>query len=355
LVEGARFASPMADPRFFDNQGPFPLAELCAQIGATLDADADPRALVSDVATLEGAGAGQLAFCSSKAVARTLQQSQAGFCIVDKEAVGASRPPGMTSLVSGSALHAFAAAARLFYPAYSSSGWAPGESVHPTAKLGTDVSLAPGVVIGPNAEIGDRARLGPNCVIGRGVTVGRDCELAANVTVTHALLGDRVHILPGVQIGQPGFGFASGPAGHMKVPQLGRVIIQDDVEIGSGSTVDRGAIGDTVIGEGTKIDNLVQIGHNTRLGRHCIMVAQSGLAGSCELGDFVIIGGQVGVADHVRLGDGARVASKSGVPPGDYPGGTEYGGYPVRLAKDWRREVAALVLLAKRRKPDRNG
>ncbi len=155
------------------------------------------------------------------------------------------------------------------------------------------------------------------------------------------------------QIGQPGFGFASGATGHARVPQLGRVIIQDDVEIGAGSTVDRGALGDTVIGEGTKIDNLVQIGHNTRLGRHCIMVAQSGLAGSCELGDFVIIGGQVGVADHVRLGDGARVASKSGVQPGDYPGGTEYGGYPVRLAKDWRREVAALVLLARRRKQDR--
>ena len=345
----------MADPRFFDNQGPFSLAELCAQIGATLDADADSHAQVSDVATLEGAAAGQLAFCASKAAARTLHQSQAGFCIVDKEAAGAPKPSGMTLLMSGSALHAFAAAARLFYPAHGSSGWTPGESVHPTAKLGADVLLAPGVVIGAGAEIGDRTRLGPNCAIGRGVTVGRDCELAGNITVTHALLGDRIHILPGVQIGQPGFGFASGPAGHAKVPQLGRVIIQDDVEIGAGTTVDRGALGDTVIGEGTKIDNLVQIGHNTRLGRHCIMVAQSGLAGSCELGDFVIIGGQVGVADHVRLGDGARVASKSGVPPGDYPGGTEYGGYPVRLAKDWRREVAALVLLAKRRKQDRNG
>jgi len=343
----------MADPRFFDNQGPFPLAELCAQIRATLDADADPRALVSDVATLEGAGAGQLTFCGSKAAARTLRQSQAGFCIVDKEAAGASKAPGMTWLMSGSALHAYAAAARLFYPAHGSPGWTPGESVHPTAKLGADVSLAPGVVIGAGAEIGDRTRLGPNCVIGRGVAVGRDCELAANVTITHTLLGDRVHILPGAQIGQPGFGFASGPAGHAKVPQLGRVIVQDDVEIGACSTIDRGALSDTVIGEGTKIDNLVQIGHNTKTGRHCIIVSQAGISGSCELGDFVIVGGQVGIADHVHLGDGARVASKSGVPPGDYPGGTDYGGYPVRLAKDWRREVAALVLLAKRRKQDR--
>lgn len=345
----------MADPRFFDNRGPFPLAELCAQIGATLDADADPRALVSDVATLDSAGSTQLAFCASKATARTLQHSPAGFCIVDKEAAGAVKPAGMTLLTSGSALHAFAAAARLFYPAHGTSGWTPGQSVHPTAKLGADVSLGPGVVIGPGAEIGDRTRLGPNCVIGRGVALGRDCEFAANVTVTHALVGDRVHILPGAQIGQPGFGFASGQTGHAKVPQLGRVIVQDDVEIGACTTIDRGALGDTVIGEGTKIDNLVQIGHNTKTGRHCIIVAQAGVSGSCELGDFVILGGQVGIADHVHLGDGARVASKSGVPPGDYPGGTDYGGYPVRLAKDWRREVAALVLLAKRRKQDRNG
>jgi UDP-3-O-[3-hydroxymyristoyl] glucosamine N-acyltransferase len=345
----------MADPRFFDNLGPFPLAELCAEIGATIGADADPRALVFDVATLEGASADQLAFCATKAAARTLDQSQAGFCIVDKEAAGARKPDGMTLLVSGSAAQAFAKAARRFYPEHNASGWTPGANVHPTARLGVDVSLAPGVVVGPGAEIGDRARLAPNCVVGRGVAIGRDCEFAANVTITHALLGDRVHILPGAQIGQPGFGFASGQSGHAKIPQLGRVIVQDDVEIGACTTIDRGALGDTVIGEGTKIDNLVQIGHNTRTGRHCIIVSQVGISGSCELGDFVVLGGQVGIADHVHLGDGARVAAKSGVPPGDYPGGTDYGGYPVRLAKDWRREVAALVLLAKRRKQDRNG
>jgi len=243
----------------------------------------------------------------------------------------------------------------LFYPAHAVSTWTASEAIHPTARLGAGVSLAPGVVIGPGAEVGDGTRLGANCVVGRGVAIGRDCEISANVSISHALLGDRIHVLPGVQIGQPGFGFASSQAGHMKLPQLGRVIIQDNVEIGACSTVDRGAIGDTVIGEGTKIDNLVQIGHNTRIGRHCIFVAQSGVAGSCELGDFVIVGGQVGIADHVRLGDGARVISKSGVQPGDYPGGADYGGYPARPAKDWRREVAALILLAKRRKQDRNG
>ena len=345
----------MADPRFYDNRGPFPLAELVARIGASLGQDADLKAMVDDVATLEGAGPAHLAFSATKAAARALAQSQAGFCIVDKESTGAIKPRGMTTLWSASASHAFAAAAHLFYPDHNSTDWSAAEAVHPTARLGVDVECAPGVVIGPGAEVGDRSRLGPNTVVGRGVAIGRDCEIAGNVTLSHTLMGDRVQVLPGAQIGQTGFGFASGAAGHAKIPQLGRVIVQDDVEIGACTTIDRGALGDTVIGEGTKIDNLVQIGHNTKTGRHCIIVAQVGISGSCELGDLVVLGGQVGIADHVRLGDGARVAAKSGMPPGDYPGGQDYGGYPVRFAKDWRREVATLVMLAKRRKQDRNG
>ncbi len=260
----------------------------------------------------------------------------------------------MTVLSSKSVLHAFAAAARLFYPDCNSADWEASHPIHSTARIGGDVALAPGVVIGASAEIGDRTRIGPNTVIGRGVAIGRECEIAGNVWISHSLIGDRVQILPGAQIGQPGFGFASDTSGHIKIPQLGRVIIQDDVEIGACTTIDRGALGDTVIGEGTKIDNLVQIGHNTRTGRNCIIVAQTGISGSCEIGDFVVLGGQAGIADHAHIGDGARVAAKSGMPPGDYPGGADYGGYPVRLAKEWRREVATLALLARRRKQDRN-
>jgi UDP-3-O-[3-hydroxymyristoyl] glucosamine N-acyltransferase len=209
-------------------------------------------------------------------------------------------------------------------------------------------------VIGPGAEIGAGTRIGPNTVIGRGVAIGRDCEIGANVSISHAYLGDCVVIQAGVRIGEPGYGFASSARGHTRIQQIGRVIIQDAVDIGANCTIDRGAMGDTVIGEGTKIDNLIHIGHNSRLGRHCLMVGQSGLAGSVDLGDFVIIGGQVGVADHARIGDGARIASKAGVAPGDYPGGQDYGGFPARPIKEWRREVAALVLLARRRKRDRN-
>ncbi len=155
---------------------------------------------------------------------------------------------------------------------------------------------------------------------------------------------------PGTQIGQPGFGFNPGASGHTMIPQLGRVIVQDRVDIGACTAIDRGALGDTIIGEGTKIDNLVQIGHNVRIGRHCLIAGQVGLSGSVELGDFVFMGGQVGVADHARVGDGAKFAGRAGLLPGDYPGGQDYGGYPVRSMRDWARETAALAILAKRRK-----
>jgi UDP-3-O-[3-hydroxymyristoyl] glucosamine N-acyltransferase len=311
--------------------------------------------MVRDIATPDSGGPDHLVFCVTKAAARGLAASHAGYCLTEGTLDVGGAPDSMVLLTSPSALHAFAAAATLFYPEHNFIDWSSGAPIHPTARLEADVVLAPGVTIGAGAEIGAGTRIGPNCVVGRGVAIGRNCDIGANVTLSHVLIGDRVHILPGAQIGQPGFGFASGPAGHVKVPQLGRVIVQDDVEIGASTTIDRGAIGDTVVGEGTKIDNLVQIGHNTKTGRHCIIVAQVGISGSCEIGDFVVLGGQAGLADHVQIGDGARFAAKSGVTPGYYPGGNDYGGYPVRLAKDWRREVATLSVMTKRRKQDRNG
>jgi UDP-3-O-[3-hydroxymyristoyl] glucosamine N-acyltransferase len=212
------------------------------------------------------------------------------------------------------------------------------------------------VVVGPGAEIGEGTRIGPNTVIGRGVTIGMRCEIGSNCTITNAYLGDEVLILPGAQIGQPGFGFASGPLGHEKVPQLGRVIIQDRVEIGACTTIDRGALGDTVVGEGTKIDNLVQIGHNTRLGRHDIIVGQVGISGSCDLGDFVILGGQVGIGDHTHIGDRARIAARGATAPGsEYVGGQDYGGQPAKPVREWIREIHALTNLAKRPKQSENG
>ncbi|MGD0142043.1 MAG: UDP-3-O-(3-hydroxymyristoyl)glucosamine N-acyltransferase [Rhizomicrobium sp.] len=344
----------MADPRFYDNRGPFTVANICAHTGSKAANGADTAANIFDLASLEGGGPGQLAFCAGKSAIAALKKTQAGFCFVGTDMPVSEPPPATMLLGCSSAAHAFAAAAMLFYPDNSLAAWDQKTAIDPSARIGSDVSLAPGVVVGPNVEIGDHTRLGPNAVIGRGVMIGRNCEIGSNVTISHAYLGDGVVVFPGAQLGQPGFGFASGAAGHLKIPQLGRVIVQDKVEIGACTTVDRGALGDTVIGEGTKIDNLVQIGHNTRTGRHCVIVAQVGISGSCELGDYVVLGGQAGVADHAHIGDGARIAARGGVPPGDLPGGKDYGGTPVRLMKDWRRELAAVTLLARRRKQDRH-
>ncbi len=345
----------MADPRFYDNRGPFTLAELCAKIAAAPDAGADASALVHDLASLEGAGPGQLAFCDgSRASFRTLAASSPGFCLIAGGTRPADAPAAAIMLHTADAVSAFAAAGRLFYPQSEAMVWPQQTPVDPTAVLASEVLLGPGVVIGPGAEIGARTRIGANAVIGPGVAIGRDCEIASNVTIMNSYIGDHVVIQPGARIGQGGYGFASGPQGHAKIPQLGRVIVQDHVEIGANSAIDRGALGDTTIGEGTKIDNLVHIGHNGRLGRHCLITGQVGFGGSAELGDFVIVGGQTAIGDHTKIGDGARFAARSGVQPGEYPGGMDYGGYPVRPMKDYRREVAALALLAKRGKRDKN-
>jgi UDP-3-O-[3-hydroxymyristoyl] glucosamine N-acyltransferase len=344
----------MADPRFYDNRGPFTLAEVCGHACISLP-ETEGGSAIADVATLEGAGPSHLTFCVAKNLAVALANSRAGFCLV-AEASALPEGWGMPrAVMCRSVQHAFAAAAQLFYPEPNDTSWTQNFAVHPSASIDDSVGLAPGAVVGPGAEIGAGTRIGPNSVIGRGVAIGRGCEIGSHVAISHAYLGDGVTVLPGAQIGQAGFGFAGSKEGQVRIPQLGRVIVQDRVEIGACTTIDRGALGDTVIGEGTKIDNLVQIGHNTRIGRHCVIVAQTGISGSCELGDFVVLGGQVGISDHAHIGDGARFAARGAATPGTYPGGQDYGGVPARPMKQWRREVAAVARLAKRGRQDRNG
>jgi len=337
----------MAEPRFFDNRGPFKLAELCA--GAGLDCPKGTSdALVHDVAGLDQAGSAHLSFFDGARARHEFQSTRAGWCLVKTTTGTHPVPPSTVLIPTPSIGRAFAAIASTFYPDHELT-LLQMDAVHPTARLGEGVRLGHGAVIGPGADIGEKTRIGAGSVIGRGVTIGRSCVIGERVTVQCAHLGDDVVIEAGAVIGASGFGFASLADGHTKIPQLGRVIVQDRVEIGANSAIDRGALGDTVIGEGTKIDNLVQIGHNTRVGRHCVMAGQVGLSGSVTLGDFVLLGGKVGVADHVTIGENVRVAALSGVST-DLEAGADYGGIPARPLMQWKREIATLARVARTRK-----
>jgi UDP-3-O-[3-hydroxymyristoyl] glucosamine N-acyltransferase len=345
----------MADPRFYDNRGPFSLAAICRAAKLALPPEADGAAQIFDLASLTGAGSQHLTFfAGGKPLRERFLQSRAGFCLVPRDAP--PPPGGMIALCAESVPHAWTAVASLFYPAAVLDVWPQAPFISPEARLGKNPAIGPGVAIAAGAEIGDGVILGANCVIARGVSIGKGCQIGANVTISHAYLGDRVIVLPGAQIGQPGFGFASSDTGHVRIPQLGRVIVQDDVEIGAATTVDRGALRDTVIGEGTKIDNLVQIAHNVEIGRHCVIAAQTGIAGSCIVEDCVVMGGQVGMADHSHIGAGARLAARSATVSGQkVEGGRDHGGVPAKPIREWAREIHAVRRLAARRNKDDHG
>ena len=263
----------MADPRFYDNRGPFRLAELCEETGLDCPPSADGAHGFLTWPVWSKPVWPHLSFFDGRRDKEDFLATKAGWCLVGNKPRDAV-PPNTVLLPCAAVGRVFAGIARRFYPQHELDIQAQETPIHPSAKLGEGIVLAPGVIIGPDAEIGDGTRIGAYSVIGRGVTIGRRAEIGSHVAIGFAHLGDDVLIQPGVKIGASGFGFSSGPEGHLKIPQLGRVIIQDRVELGSNSTVDRGSLGDTVLGEGTKIDNLVQIGHNSVTGRHCIIAGQ---------------------------------------------------------------------------------
>jgi UDP-3-O-[3-hydroxymyristoyl] glucosamine N-acyltransferase len=338
----------MADPRFFKVDGPFTLARLAEVSASLIGEGADPDAMFDGVAPLDKAGPDDVSFFDNKRYAAAFAKSKAGACVV--EAGWASKAPnGMALLVSDYPYLAFARLAQAFYPdERPSPGIAPSAVVDPTARLGTDCWVDAGAVIGRNVQIGKRCRIGANAVIGDAVVLGDDCAVGASASLSHCIVGSRAVIYPGARVGQDGFGFATDASGHTKVPQLGRVMIGDDVEIGANTTIDRGAGPDTVIGAGCRIDNLVQIGHNVQLGKGCVIVAQAGISGSTKIGDNVMIGGQSGLSGHLEIGQGAQIAAKSGV-RSNIPAGIQYGGFPAVPIRDWHRQVITLAGLSKRK------
>ena len=339
----------MEHPGFFRRAGPFPLSEIAKATQAEVGVGADPATEIADVRALADATRCDVSFLDNRKYLAQLKDTRAAACLV-VPALAARVPIGTAPLLTPEPYRAFALALRLFYPDALGPHVAEGgsdEAIDPTAEIEEGVVMEPGVIVGPEARVGRGTRLAAGAVVGYRVTVGRDCYVGSHATVAHALVGDRVILHAGTRIGQDGFGFAMSGRGHFKVPQIGRVIIQNDVEIGANTTIDRGALKDTVIGEGTKIDNLVQIGHNVVVGRHCVIVAQTGISGSTELGDFVVMGGQSGTVGHIKIGSGAQVAGASH-PAKDVAPGARVGGTPARPLTQWGRELAFLARIAKR-------
>lgn len=335
----------MVDSRFFSNHGPFTLEQLAALTGAKLQGEGSR--MVQDVAPLDRALPEQVSFLDNSKYAGSFAVSRAGACFVREKYISHA-PSGMALLVCEDPYYCYALTACAFYPSQQPTAHISSKAfIDPTATIGAEASIEAGAWIGAHAQIGARVSIGANAVIGAGVGVGEDSSIGACSTLSHCLVGKNVIIHRGVHIGQDGFGFASSRAGHLKVPQLGRVLVENDVEIGSGTCIDRGSGPDTVIGEGTKIDNLVQIGHNAQLGKHCIIVSHTGIAGSTKLGDYVVLGGQVGIAGHLQIGTGARIAAQSGV-IADVPVGAVMGGSPAIAIKDWHRQTLALAKLIRK-------
>lgn len=340
------------DPRFYQRTGPHSLATIAQAADATAP-EGDAR-LLSAVAPLQVAQARHVSFLDNRRYLSAMRETQAGAVIVDPK-LAHEVPPGTAAIVCANPYVGWAKVCALFHPPpplfpgiHPSAVIADGARIDPSAEIG------PLAVIGAGAEIGAGCRIGAMTVIGPGVMLGENCLIAAQVTISHALLGRRVVIHPGAHIGQDGFGFAVTPTGMVSVPQLGRVIIGDDVDIGAGTTIDRGSAQDTVIGAGTRIDNQVQIAHNVRLGRMCVIVAQVGISGSTTLDDFVMVGGQAGFVGHIHVGKGAKIGGQAGI-MSDVPAGVTMIGSPATPGAEHFRQVALLRKLARRRKAGQEG
>lgn len=337
----------MADPRFFSSAGPFSGAELAELIGSNVDAEI----MIEGLASLTEAGPSHLSFLSNPKLLEQLKTTGAGAALVKGEQAN-DCPSSCLPIICDDPYRAMALIAQKFYPDAARSQ-APAslvaqdkEAVHASAKIGAGVTIAPNATIGPNADIGDGCTIGAGAVIGHGVVLGRECTIGPNSIISYALLGDGVIVHGGANIGCDGFGFAPGET-HIKIPQLGRVILQANVEIGANCGIDRGALGDTIIGEGSKIDNLVHVAHNVQIGRHCFITASCAIAGSTTLGDYVQMGGGAKVTGHVEVGDRSVISAMSAVLR-SFPADSQIAGNPARLRSEVYRDQAFISKLRKK-------
>lgn len=335
----------MADPKFHQKSGNQSLEFLADQISAALHGD--KTFMVHDVAPLDQAGPQDISFLDNVKYKDSFKNTKAGACIISQE-MAQFAPDGCNLIITKSPYKSYAKIAQIFYPDNF-----PATQISKYAHVDETAQISAGCIIEHNVVIGDGVKLGKGCWIEAGsiirdnVEIGDKCRIGTNTTISHAIIGSGTRLYPGVRIGQDGFGFAIDPAGHVKVPQLGRVIIGDHVEIGANSCIDRGAGPDTVIGDGTWIDNLVQIGHNAKIGRGCVIIAQAGIAGSTTLEDFVVVAAQAGVAGHLKIGQGTQIAAKTGVMQ-DLPAGSKVMGYPALPIKQFMRQIATLKKMTKK-------
>lgn len=342
--------SHVGDARFFARNGPFTLAQVAEAAGGSIAGSVEQAMgdrLLMAVAPLQAAGPDDITFLDNRLYGEALDSTAAGAVIVHPE-MAHRVPATAASIVTNSPYEAWAHVAALFHPVPP-----PFPGVHPTAFVAPGAEVDPSAEIGPfacieaGARIGARTRVGPFCSIAAGVVVGTDCRLGPHTSLSHAVVGDRVVMHPGSRIGQEGFGFAKTKTGFLTVPQLGRVLLEDDVELGANTTVDRGSMQDTVVGAGSRLDNFVQIAHNVQVGRCCVIVSHAAISGSTVIEDFVQIAGQVGMSGHLRIGKGAQIGAQSGV-IADVPPGAIMQGSPAQPRQEFWRQVATLKRMTRR-------
>ncbi|OQM73187.1 UDP-3-O-(3-hydroxymyristoyl)glucosamine N-acyltransferase [Manganibacter manganicus] len=350
----------MTEPVFFVPSRRFTASEVANLTGSVLSNPAYSETPIETIASAEDGMGNALVFVDGKRHVGLMPKLTAAAVLCPAE-IADQAASGVAVLVNPRAQQAFAMVGRLLFPTASTPGPLTSETgisrhahVDATARIEGGAIIEAGAVIGPHVAIGSGTVVAPNAVVGASCQIGRDCYIGPGVTIQYALIGNRSIVHGGARVGQDGFGFVPGAKGPERMPQIGRVIIQDDVEIGSNTTVDRGAMADTVIGEGTKIDNLVQIAHNVRIGRGCVIAGHCGLSGSVTLGDFVMLGGRVGIADHITVGDRVQVAASSGLMY-DIPAGERWAGLPAQPMRDFFRELSAIRAFTKHNKGDKNG